>query len=126
MHAYPERGICRIRIIAAQILKLCRKTAQKRYGVGMRNDREKKPSRIPIPSKKRLLEEVTDRMRLRNYIEDTVEHYVRWIRNFILFHMKRHPRDMGDREFDAYRTLVQAHIVPSKSFMRQVPASQLL
>ncbi len=68
----------------------------------MRSDKQKRPCSVPIPGKKRLLDEVADRLRLRKYSEYTVEHYIRWIRNFILFHNKRHPLEMGIREVEEF------------------------
>jgi hypothetical protein len=54
--------------------------------------------------KPKLLDEVRARIRQLNYsirIEDT---YVDWERRFVLFHTKRHPRDMGATEIEAFLT----------------------
>ncbi len=45
-----------------------------------------------------LLGEVRDAIRTKHYSIRTEEAYVHWIRRFILFHDKRHPRDMGVEE----------------------------
>jgi hypothetical protein len=46
-------------------------------------------------SKPRLLDQVRDKCRLLHYSKRTERAYVDWIRRFILFHGKRHPREMG-------------------------------
>lgn len=46
----------------------------------------------------RLLDLVRERIRLKHYSLRTEEAYVYWVRRFILFHGKKHPRDMGGPE----------------------------
>ena len=46
----------------------------------------------------RLLEQLRHRLRTRHYSERTEEAYVDWVRRYILFHGRRHPRTMGERE----------------------------
>ena len=43
----------------------------------------------------RLLEQVSLALRVRHYSERTVEAYVGWIRRFVRFHERRHPRELG-------------------------------
>ena len=52
----------------------------------------------------RLLDQVRDQIRALHYSIRTEEAYVDWIRRFILFHGKRHPRDMGGAEVEAFLT----------------------
>jgi len=54
----------------------------------------------PSPSspKPRLLEVLRDVLRRRHYSYRTEESYVHWVRRFIFFHGKRHPRDLGQEE----------------------------
>ncbi len=47
--------------------------------------------------KPKLLDEVHARIRRLNYSIRTEDTYVDWVRRFVLFHSKRHPRDMGAR-----------------------------
>ena len=54
--------------------------------------------------KRRLLDQVRDRIRRLHYSHRTEKAYVHWIRRFILFHHKRHPSDMGAVEVEAYLT----------------------
>ena len=50
----------------------------------------------------RLLDQVRERIRFQHYSIRTEEAYIGWIRRFILFHDKRHPRDMGAAEVEAF------------------------
>ena len=43
-------------------------------------------------------------IRKRHYSRRTEEAYVAWIRRFIVFHGKRHPRELGEREVTAFLT----------------------
>ena len=43
----------------------------------------------------RLLDQVRDRLRLKHYSLRTETAYVGWIKRYIFFHDKRHPRDLG-------------------------------
>ena len=45
--------------------------------------------------KPKLLDQVRLAIRTRHYSIRTEEAYVQWIRRFILFHHKRHPKEMG-------------------------------
>lgn len=53
---------------------------------------------------KKLLEQVRDAIRLKHYSIRTEEAYVKWIIRFILFHNKKHPKDMGIREIEEFLT----------------------
>jgi hypothetical protein len=48
--------------------------------------------------KPKLLDQVRYAIRTKHYSIRTEEAYVQWIRRFILFHNKRHPKDMGAKE----------------------------
>src|SRR5436190_19769842 len=58
---------------------------------------------IPNP-KLRLREQLREVMRFKHYSVRTEESYWHWIRVFILFHHKRHPREMGPPEVQAFLT----------------------
>jgi integron integrase len=51
-----------------------------------------------------LLDQVRDRLRLKHYSPRTEEAYVHWIRRFILYHDKRHHRELGVPEVSAFLT----------------------
>ena len=55
-----------------------------------------------IDGKPRLLDEVRAVARMRHLSIRTEQAYVSWIRRFIIFHQKRHPRDMGENEIRAF------------------------
>jgi hypothetical protein len=57
-----------------------------------------------FPPKKRLLDQVRDRLRLKNYTYRTEKSYLYWIKQDILFHNKRHPNDMGGSEIEQFPT----------------------
>ena len=63
----------------------------------------------------RLLEQLKEHLRVRHYSLRTEEAYVDWTRRFILFHGKRHPRDMGAPEVQAFLShlAVDRHVSPS-------------
>jgi len=52
---------------------------------------------VPNP-KARLREQVHEVMRFKQYARRTEETYWQWMRRYILFHGKRHPREMGAEE----------------------------
>ena len=54
------------------------------------------------PSSPRLLDQVRERIRVKHYSLRTEQAYVGWIKRYILFHDKRHPRDMGKVEVEAF------------------------
>lgn len=54
------------------------------------------------PSRPRLLESLRDALRERHYSPRTERSYSHWVRGFILFNGKRHPREMGASEVRAY------------------------
>ncbi len=54
--------------------------------------------------KKKLLDRVSEAIRIKHYSPRTEEAYVNWIRRFILFHDKRHPREMGADEIEEFLT----------------------
>jgi integron integrase len=52
----------------------------------------------------RLLDQVRAAIRARHYSRRTEEAYIHWIRRFIVFHGKRHPRELGAAEVTAFVT----------------------
>ena len=70
---------------------------------------------IPRPRPPRLLDQVRQVLRVRHYALTTEACYVDWITRFILFHNKRHPRDMGGVEVEQFLTdlAVRGHVAAS-------------
>lgn len=58
----------------------------------------------PEASPPKLLDQVRDRIRVKHYSIRTETQYVQWTKRFILFHGKRHPRNMGQKEIEAFLT----------------------
>jgi len=56
---------------------------------------------IPPP---KLLDQVRDKLRVKHYSIRTEQSYVDWINRYILFHGKRHPKDLGARDLEAFLT----------------------
>jgi len=61
------------------------------------------PVRVP-PSEPKLLDQLRGRLRVKHYSIRTEQSYVEWVRRFVLFHGKRHPRDLGPTEVEAFLT----------------------
>jgi integron integrase len=58
----------------------------------------------PTIQKPKLLDQVRATIRTKHYSYRTEQSYVQWIRRFVLFHDKRHPRDMGEQEINEFLT----------------------
>lgn len=67
----------------------------------------------------RLLDEVRKAMRLRRMSPRTEEAYVAWMRRYIRFHGRRHPRDMGASEITAFLTHLATEAKVSASTQNQ-------
>jgi len=50
----------------------------------------------------RLLDQIRTACRQKHFSPKTEQSYVFWVRQYILFHHKRHPKDMGQKEIEAY------------------------
>ncbi len=61
------------------------------------------------PKPPRLLDQVREVARLKHFSLSTEKSYVHYIRDFILFHNKRHPKDMGASEIRAYLSHLAIH-----------------
>ena len=57
----------------------------------------------------RLLDQVREVARLKHFSLSTEKSYVYYIRDYILFHNKRHPKDMGASEIRAYLSHLAIH-----------------
>ena len=52
----------------------------------------------------RLLERLRNRLRTRHYSPRTERTYCDWVRRFVLYHERRHPRSMGEAEIASFLT----------------------
>src|SRR5678816_2553169 len=54
--------------------------------------------------KPRLLDHLREAIRVRHYSYRTETQYVAWVRRYILFHGKRHPRELAGPEVESFLT----------------------
>ncbi len=73
----------------------------------------------------KLLEQVRQRLRVKHYSLRTERSYIAWIRNFILFHHKRHPREMAAAEIEAFLSYLAVDRQVSPSTQNQALAALL-
>ena len=57
-----------------------------------------------MPKKSKLLEQVRQVIRAKHYAYSTEKTYVDWIYRFIVFHNRKHPKDMGEKEISEFLT----------------------
>jgi integrase len=69
------------------------------------------PSNAAAASSPKLLDRVRWHLRVKHYSIRTEQAYVDWIRRYILFHRKRHPNEMGEKEITDFLT----HLAVEKS-----------
>ncbi|HEX5355315.1 MAG TPA: integron integrase [Aquabacterium sp.] len=63
---------------------------------------QRDPVALPPLHASRLLDQVKERVRYLHFSLRTEEAYLYWIRAFILFHGKQHPKDLGLQEVEAF------------------------
>ncbi len=51
---------------------------------------------------KKLLEQVRDKMRMKHYAMSSEKTYIYWIKQYILFHGKKHPSLMAEHEIEIF------------------------
>ena len=54
--------------------------------------------------KKKLLDIVRDKIRFKHYSINTEYSYNGWIKRYIFFHNKKHPKEMGKVEIEEFLT----------------------
>jgi len=72
-----------------------------------------------------LLDQVRAVIRTLHYSIRTEQAYVDWVKRFILFHKKRHPKDMGKEEIEAFLTYLAVEGRVSSSTQSQAKAALL-
>nr|QZL14111.1 integron integrase [uncultured bacterium] len=73
----------------------------------------------------KLLEQMRSHLRTRHYSIRTEQTYIDWARRFILFHGKKHPRDMGAAQVEAFLTHLAVERNVSASTQNQAKAALL-
>ena len=79
----------------------------------------------PSPSAPKLLDQVRERIRTKHFSIRTEDAYVQWVRRFILFHGKRHPKEMGAAEVEAFLTHLAVDRTVASSTQNQALAALL-
>lgn len=74
---------------------------------------------LPHPRPPKVLDQLRLVLRVRHYSPRTEDCYVNWVRRFILFHHKRHPRTMGTAEVEQFLTHLAVHDRISASSQNQ-------
>ena len=62
-----------------------------------------------MESKTKLLDQMRDVLRLKHLSLRTEKAYISWVKRFILFHEKRHPKDMGASEIRDFLSYLATH-----------------
>jgi integron integrase len=73
----------------------------------------------------KLLDQVRNKIRLKHYSMRTEEAYVHWVKRFVLFHRKRHPRDMSSAEVEQFLTALAVKGKVSASTQNQAKSALL-
>ncbi len=72
-----------------------------------------------------LMQRVRDTLKMRHYSASTEEAYTRWIRDYIIFHDKRHPVTLGTPEITTYLSMLATRRRVSASTQNQARAALL-
>jgi integron integrase len=62
------------------------------------------PPAPSVPKEKKLLDQMREALQAQHYSGRTEDTYVDWAKRYILFHHKRHPKDMSTPEVEAFIT----------------------
>lgn len=74
------------------------------------------PEKTTSSNPPKLLDQVAAKIRLKHYSRRTELSYLHWIKRYILFHGKRHPKEMGAAEIEAFLSaLVSEHNVAANT-----------
>jgi len=80
------------------------------------------PSSVSSP---KLLDQVRGKIRLKHYSIRTEQSYVDWIKRFILFHGKHHPKDLGAQEVEEFLTYLAVEGKVAASTQNQAKSALL-
>jgi integron integrase len=84
-------------------------------GLNFKTDASTPPT-APNP---KLLDQVRQAIRTRQYSDRTEKAYVHWIKRFIFFHNKRHPAEMGEAEIGRFLSALATDLHVSASTQNQ-------
>jgi len=80
---------------------------------------ERSPNISRNPAQPKLLDQVRSALRTRHYSYCTEKVYIHWIRQYILFHGKRHPNDLGEEHIRQFLTQLAVNKRVSASTQNQ-------
>ena len=66
-----------------------------------------------------MLDQARDILRVKHYSIRTEETYLSWMKRYILFHGKRHPKDMGQNEIESFLTHLAVDLKVASSTQNQ-------
>ena len=72
-----------------------------------------------------LIQRYREELQARHYAQRTVATYEQWLRRFLRFHHRRHPREMGSEEVNAFLTHLAVELKVSASTQNQALAALL-
>jgi len=72
-----------------------------------------------------LIQRYREELLLRHYAQRTVKTYEQWLRRFLRFHQRRHPRTMGSTEVNAFLSHLAVDLQVSPSTQNQALAALL-
>ncbi len=75
--------------------------------------------------KPRLLDQVHNQIKFLHYSSRTEESYIYWIKKFIFYHHKKHPKDMGEDEIRIFLSHLATHENVSASTQNQALSALL-
>ena len=77
----------------------------------------------PPKNEKKLLDQYLDAIRVKQYSARTGETYMQWVREYILYHNKRHPKEMSETEINQFIShLVGEHKVSASTQNQAISA----
>jgi len=76
-------------------------------------------------SKPKLLSEIRNKMRTSSYSPKTIEAYIHWIKEYILFNNTKHPKELGEEDLQKYLTYLAVKRNVSASTQNQALAAIL-
>jgi integron integrase len=82
------------------------------------------PPSAPRPPR-RLLDQLRDQLRVRHYSPNTEEAYVGWALRYVLFHQKRHPRELGTEHITQFLSWLATEHRVAASTQNQARAALL-
>ena len=72
-----------------------------------------------VPKSVRLMDQVREVLRFHHYAHNTEKSYISWILKYIRFHNKKHPKDMGKPEIEAFLSHLAVNCGVSSSTQNQ-------